>query len=576
MAGIRSVFLLWSAALLGFIASVECRAQGLQNIEHDHDIESWKTQGWVLDGRVPSQATLKLTFALKQRNLAALEKLFWQVSDPDSRFYGRHWSLEQLSNLISPSKKTESVIKKWLRASGIVFERCTSVITRDFLTCEMPRETAENLLPGATFHYFRHSKLSKPVIRSTHHYSVPFKVAQHLDFVGGVLRFPAVNWAPAKAKREDFGSNDVKDVLLGDDIGIHIGVYPSVLRDRYNVSDTVGSHPNNSQCIAQFLEQFYSPTDLKEFFLLFGGSFTHLDKVAKVIGPDSGRPGVEASLDTQYIMSLGANITTWFWSTGGRHEKQEPFLEWLVAISNNSQVPWVHSVSYGDNEDSLSADYMRRISTEFQKAGVRGLTLLFASGDDGANCIANKKFRPSFPASSPYVTTVGGTAFNNPFTISGEYGYEISGGGFSDVFSQPAYQSAVVEHYLKTGPNMPADSFFNKSGRAYPDVAALCNHFWVVNNKIPVPGILGTSASTPTVAGIVSLLNDVRFHNNKPSMGFLNPFIYKNPSVFYDVTTGHNEGCDPGDRGFTASTGWDPVTGFGSPNYPALAKAILE
>ena len=48
---------------------------------------------------------------------------------------------------------------------------------------------------------------------------------------------------------------------------IHIGVFPRVLRERYNVSDVVGSHPDNRQSVAQFLEQYYSPTDLKEFFL---------------------------------------------------------------------------------------------------------------------------------------------------------------------------------------------------------------------------------------------------------------------------------------------------------------------
>ena len=64
----------------------------------------------------------------------------------------------------------------------------------------------------------------------------------------------------------------------------------------------------------------------------------------------------------------------------GRHESQEPFLQWMVLISNMSALPWVHTVSYGDDEDSLSNAYMKRINTEFMKAGVRGISLLFASG----------------------------------------------------------------------------------------------------------------------------------------------------------------------------------------------------
>lgn len=66
--------------------------------------------------------------------------------------------------------------------------------------------------------------------------------------------------------------------------------------------------------------------------------------------------------------------------SAGRHESQEPFLAWLLLLSNMSSVPWVHSVSYGDDEDSLSVAYMERVNVEFMKAAARGLTILFASG----------------------------------------------------------------------------------------------------------------------------------------------------------------------------------------------------
>lgn len=86
--------------------------------------------------------------------------------------------------------------------------------------------------------------------------------------------------------------------------------------------------------------------------------------------------GIEASLDTQYMLSIGNNITTWFWSTAGRHEQQEPFLQWLIDLSNTDKPPLVNSASYSDKEASLDPDYMRRVNTEFMKAGVRGLTLV--------------------------------------------------------------------------------------------------------------------------------------------------------------------------------------------------------
>jgi len=72
-------------------------------------------------------------------------------------------------------------------------------------------------------------------------------------------------------------------------------------------------------------------------------------------------------------------------------------------------------------------------------------------------------------------------------------------------------------------------------------------------------GVYGTSASSPVVAGIFAQLNDIRLSNGDSALGFLNPFIYQNPSAFNDVTTGtNNEGVG---EGFTAAEGWDPTTG---------------
>ena len=532
-------------------------------LETDHDVRQWKSEGWKLTQRVFPHERVRLTFAIKQQNIAKLEDVFWTVSDPKSKAYGRYLDFKAVNDLVKPTKESIRVVKSWLQEGGVWSRHCNETRNIDYIVCEPTSMVAEILLSGARFYRFHHEETGKSVTRSSTHYSVPKKIAKHLDFIGGLLRFPAMN----------FVSTNVQS--SSNDIGIHIGVYPSVLRERYNVSDTVGKHPNNSQAVAQFLEQHYSSTDLKEFFTIFGRGFEHLSDITKVVGPNSGRSGIEASLDVQYIMSLGANISTWFWSIAGRHERQEPFLEWIVAVGNMSEVPYIFSVSYGDNEDSLSVDYMNRINVEFMKAGVRGITILFASGDNGAGC-HKKKFRPNFPCSSPYVTAVGGTAFNNPFGVDGEYGYEISGGGFSNVFKRPNYQASAVNYYLENSKKLPNVSLYNSTGRGYPDISAVCNHFWIVNNLIPVPGVMGTSASTPTVAGIIGLLNDMRLQNNKPLMGFLNPFLYSNTNSLYDPTTGYNEGCGEPDRGFYALEGWDPVTGCGTPNYPALVEAALK
>ncbi|MEE6520340.1 hypothetical protein FKM82_018178, partial [Ascaphus truei] len=281
----------------------------------------------------------------------------------------------------------------------------------------------------------------------------------------------------------------------------------------------------------QFLEQYFHPADLSEFMQLFGRGFLHHSKVDQVVGQQGGgRAGLEASLDVEYIMSTGANISTWVFSNQGRHESQEPFLEWMMLLSNMSSLPWVHTVSYGDDEDSLSVAFMQRINVEFMKAAARGLTVLFASGDDGAGCkeVAKGKnvFRPSFPASSPYVTSVGGTSFKNPFQVTCEVTDYISGGGFSNVFPMPDYQVSAVGRYLKAPVKLPPGSYYNRSGRAYPDVAALSDNYWVVTNRVPIPWVSGTSASTPVFGGVLALINDRRITKGLSPLGFLNPALY--------------------------------------------------
>ena len=134
------------------------------------------------------------------------------------------------------------------------------------------------------------------------------------------------------------------------------------------------------------------------------------------------------------------------------------------------------------------------------------------------------------------VTSVGATT-----GISPESGVDFSSGGFSNLFPQPAYQSAAVASYLsKLGTN--ATGLFNASGRAYPDVAAYGTRYDIVSGSAQLI-VSGTSCSTPTFAAIVALINDQLVAAGKPVLGFLNPFLYSAGSrAFTDITIGKNVG----------------------------------
>ena len=357
---------------------------------------------------------------------------------------------------------------------------------------------------------------------------------------------------------------------------------PNVLRKLYNVSDAdVGVSKSNKQAVTAFLEQYYSAADQAEFNLLF--SRRNLGTLLTLKGDaTTGTPaGTESVLDTEYITALGAHIHTEFWGFSGRapgEPENEPFLKWLQLVSNTSDqaVPKVFSTSYGEDEHTVAIEYATRINTEFVKAGARGISLLFASGDSGAAGVhggcPGGKFVPKWPAGSPYVTAVGGTQGGG--LAPPETAALIASGGFSDRWPQPGWQSDAVAAYLKMA-GVPSASKFNASGRAFPDLSAQAMSFVVVTNKVPLPGVSGTSCASPTAGGVIGLLNDARLSAGKTPMGFLNPFVYQHAAAFNDCTEGSNKGCLGGGGGFPAKTGWDAVTGVGTPNYAALKAAAL-
>jgi len=208
-----------------------------------------------------------------------------------------------------------------------------------------------------------------------------------------------------------------------------------------------------------------------------------------------------------------------------------------------------------------------------------GVSIIFASGDSGAGYTAGKLW-PSWPASSAWVTSVGGTRFQQqtpgqPEQATDQFG---SGGGFSSMVdrSQATWQEAVVSGYLSGSAPLPPSSAYTATGRATPDVAGLAEGYQVFTGPGQIQSVGGTSASTPMFGAVVSLLNEARMAKGMKQMGFMNPFVYQNPSAFTDITVGSNKvgrGGEPLPQGWECTPGWDPVTGLGTPKFSALLAA---
>jgi tripeptidyl-peptidase-1 len=160
-----------------------------------------------------------------------------------------------------------------------------------------------------------------------------------------------------------------------------------------------------------------------------------------------------------------------------------------------------------------------------------------------------------------------------------------SGGGFSNVFYPPPdYQTPAVKTYLlNAGTPYPfymdgdykssTGGLYNWNGRGYPDVSAVGDNILFFSNGIPKRQG-GSSASAPVFASILTRINDERLKAGKSTVGFVNPAVYKHPYVLNDMTVGSNPGCNT--DGFTVSKGWDPVTGLGTPNYPAMLELFMS
>jgi len=318
----------------------------------------------------------------------------------------------------------------------------------------------------------------------------------------------------------------------------------------------------------------------KNFFALFYQSGL-TSTPSKVIGDQGLLPGVEANLDVQYIMSVSDLLDTWVYSMDGLHEGQEPFLNWLGILANTSDtdIPKSISVSYGDDENSLEVSYMMACDTQFQALGARGVSVMFASGDSGASCTdKGDRFLAGWPATSPWVTAVGGTVGDRG-SLEGDY---ISGGGFSDVFAVADYQKDAIAKYFDAATKakvLPPNSYYNATSRGFPDVGAPSEAFWVVSYLIPSP-VGGTSAASPSFTTVISLLNEIQMSSGKKPLGFLNPWLYTNAaSMMQPVESGCNAGCESnqGGTGFCAIKGqgtWSPVSGLGVPDFPKMVKML--
>jgi subtilase family serine protease len=323
---------------------------------------------------------------------------------------------------------------------------------------------------------------------------------------------------------------------------------------------------------------------------------------------------LETSLDVEWAhaMAPGANILN---VTTNPAETQG--VQGLPAMMDAEKYIVDHgqatviSQSFGATEDGFNGTQsLLNLRYAFTDAAAHGVTVLASSGDFGT---ANPQKTPTknpktipfptvqWPASDPLVTGVGGTYLcTDPTTGTSvdstdppsrcqsnpgvrEVGWIAGGGGYSHVFSKPDYQATL-----------PAGSTAITDMRGVPDVAlqASARTGTLVYDTAPGDAsgcntaapcsagwydVGGTSCAAPQWAGLVAIADQIAGHG----LGPINPTLYSiasgpdYSSDFYDVTTGNNQ-LDPTVPGYPATTGWDPVTGLGTPNAANLLPELAS
>ncbi|PQE08270.1 tripeptidyl-peptidase 1 precursor protein [Rutstroemia sp. NJR-2017a BVV2] len=546
--------------------------------------------GWELDETVKldkDASLMKLRLHLVQQNKDKFYELATNIATPGHDLYLSHLDQHVIDAMIAPKTESRDLVLQWL-ATAKLDSQATVSARGDSVILEATVSQIEELLQ-AEYNAYINKGLKEGAVR-TLEYSLPDALKGHVDIVQPTTFFGL------RAMRSTIKEHTAIDesALFTEGTAAVTGcsgttITPTCLANLYSFTSAPATLTKGLMGIAGFLEQWPSKSDLTTFmnsYAYFANkAYTYtctLINGGTCPSSGSGYPGIEANLDVQYARAITSEIPNVYYSTGGSppivgggsntNEPYLEFLDYLLGLST-SALPQTISISYGDDESTVPLSYADEVCSLFSQLGARGVSVLVASGDSGVGttCVTTgttKGFTTSFPASCPWVTVVGGTTGNSP-----EKAWTDGGGGFSSVFGQPSYQASAVNKWLTTDTtHAGVTNYFNKSGRAYPDVAAQATNFVIVASG-SAELVDGTSCATPTFSSVIQLINSNRVAAGKAGLGFLNPWLYTNASsALTDITSGKITGCSGviSGAGFSAVAGWDPATGLGTPNYTKL------
>ena len=499
------------------------------------------------------KGTVSILISLNLRHQAALSSLIRAQSTPGSPLYHEWLSPAKFDSMFSPSPGEISAVSGYLESSGITVRH----VSADRILIDATATPAElHSAFGVTIYSF--------VMNGRAYYSakgavfLPPGIASVVSGIQGLQDY-------LLAAHPMLGASSRLSSPYSPPTGPDPTppYNPVTIHEAYNFTQAYSHGYSGSGTSISIITAYALDNATVQTFDSTFGIVPHRINVLQPTGSTS-HLNLETTLDTEWMTATAPNSTINV--VEGVNPQLGTFTQ-LFSYVVNRNLSSVMTTSWGTPESGTPSSTMNTDNSIFKQAAAQGITIFAASGDFGAYDNTSSP-TPDFPASSPYVTGVGGTWLNltktgGGITISSETGWNKSGGGVSSMFTKP---------YWQVGPGVPQGG-----GRDVPDVSfsakPSAGYFVYYNSSWIEAG--GTSFGAPIWGGIMSLENQFRYVKGEPAMGFANPSLYRilnssNYSVaFHDVTSGYN-------GYYYAGPGYDMVTGIGTPSVYNLLLILAK
>jgi subtilase family serine protease len=539
------VALVGAAAFLLF--TIPGQAQHTLQVLHHHVRPAVANGQAVPVGRVPASERLQLAIMLPLRNQAELTSLLGLLHDPASPEYGHFLSVAQFTERFGPTQQDYQAVVDFAKANGFtVTNTSPNRLLVDINGSVAQIEKAFHVTMTVYQHPTENRTFYSPDREPSLDLSVPVKRIAGLN-----------NFSIPRPKLEKAAVKQMKSNATGS--GPDGAYRPSDMRAAYYGS---GSLTGTGQSVGLLEFDGYELADVNSD--MGGESYTVTITNVLVDGGTAGSDGDdgEQAIDIAQAIGMAPGLTSVrVYIAPGTSDIGVGDVDIFNKMATDN-ISKQLSCSWGWTPDDPSDD-----DPIFVEFAAQGQNLFVASGDAG-KYTGNNNTDESYPAEDVYVVAVGGT----DLTTNGAGGAWESETAWSDSSGGPADNKFVIPSW-QVG---VADSSNDASStiRDLPDVAAeanfdniLCDDGTCYYNEYG-----GTSYAAPRWAGYLALANQQNVINHGTTLGFLNPRIYpigfgsSYDSNFHDISSGNN--------GYPAVTGYDLVTGWGSPNGPTLINTL--